>query len=59
VSKLEELIHKLRGSPVSQERDLAKMFPPEKIEEIKSRELKRFKKAQDKKWSNWLDAASR
>ena len=28
-------------------------------EEIKKRELKRFKEAQDKKWRNWLESMSR
>jgi len=29
------------------------MFPPERIEAIKKKELRRFKAAQDKKWQNW------
>jgi hypothetical protein len=43
----------------SREGSLAQTFPPEKIEEIKKRELRRFKMAQDKKWRNWLESVSR
>ena len=32
---------------------------PEKIEEIKRRELRRYREAQDKKWRNWAKAMSR
>ena len=32
---------------------------PEKIEEIKRRELRRYQEAQDKKWRNWAKAMSR
>jgi len=35
------------------------MFPPERIEAIKRRELRRFKQAQDKKWQNWLESVSK
>ncbi len=58
-SSLEELLHRLRGSPESSGSRLSEAFPPEKIAEIKKRELKRFKEAQDKKWRNWTDSVSR
>jgi hypothetical protein len=58
-SSLEELLHRLRGSPESSDSRLAVAFPPEKIAEIKKRELKRFKAAQDKKWRNWTESVSR
>lgn len=59
MDKLEVLIQRLKGSPVSQERELAEMFPLERIEEIKKRELRRFKNAQGKKWRNWLESMSK
>ena len=59
MSKLESLVQRLRGSPENHERDLTKMFPPEKIETIKRRERRRFRETQDKKWRNWLNSVSR
>ena len=56
---LEEFITKLGGSEKKHEADLAKMFPPERIEQIKRRELRRYKAAQDKKWQNWMEKVSR
>ena len=58
-TRLERLIDRLKGSAVAQERELADMLPAERIEEIKKRELKGFKEAQDKKWRNWLESVSR
>ena len=58
-TRLDRLIDRLKGSAVARERDLAGLFPPERIEEIKKRELKRFKEAQDRKWRNWLESVSR
>lgn len=59
MSSLEQLLRRLRGSLGSSERSLAETFPPDKIEEIKKRELRRFKMAQDRKWRNWLESVSR
>jgi len=59
MSKLENLLEKLRTSPESHEKDLAQMFPPEKIEAIKRRERWRFREAQDKKWTRWLNSMSK
>lgn len=57
--KLEELITKLRGGPVRQDSSLPEWFPAEKVSEIKRRELRRFRDAQDKKWRNWIESVSR
>ena len=38
---------------------LQQLFPPDKIEGIKNKELRRYKLAQDKKWANWMEAVSR
>jgi len=46
-------------SPRDVRADLQAMFPPERIEAIKRRELRRFKQAQDKKWQNWLESVSK
>ena len=59
MSSLEQLVQRLKGSSVPQERKVAEVFPPERIEEIKKRELKRFRETQDKKWRNWLESVSR
>jgi hypothetical protein len=59
MSSLEQLLHRLRGSSGSSDNNLAEVFPPERIAEIKKRELSRFKRAQDKKWKNWLESVSR
>ena len=37
---------------------IEELFPPERIEQIKRKELRRFKQAQGKKWRKWLDAVS-
>ena len=37
---------------------LKDLFPPEKIAEIKRRELRRYKLAQEKKWDNWMEKVS-
>jgi hypothetical protein len=57
--KLEEFVNRLKGPEGKHEAELAKMFPPERIEQIKKKELRRYKVAQDKKWRNWLEAVSR
>jgi len=59
MNALEEFIHKLRGSSKQHEVELAERFPPEKIEQIKRKELRRFREAQDKKWQNWFKGISR
>jgi len=59
MSSLEQLLRRLQGSPGSSDKTLAEVFPPERIAEIKRRELRRFEKAQDKKWKNWLESVSR
>jgi len=56
---LEELITKLRGEPVRQATALPEWLSDEKLNEIKRRELRRFKDAQDKKWRNWIESVSR
>ena len=53
-NKLEEFMAKRKH-----EVELARMFPKERIEEIKRKELRRYKAAQDKKWENWLEAVSK
>ena len=40
-------------------RGLRDMFPPERIAEIKKKELQRYHQAQKKKWDNWIEAVSR
>lgn len=57
MSRLEKLARRLKGP--SDETELANMFPPEKVAEIKKRELRRFKASQDKKWRNWFESVSR
>ena len=57
--KLEEMVERLRGVPGGHKPELPDVFPPERIAEIKKRELKRFKEAQGKKWRNWLESVSR
>lgn len=59
MSKLENLLERLRASPASQDRNLAEMFPAEKIEAIKRRERRRFHASQDRKWANWLASMSK
>ena len=56
---LEEFISKLRNSDKKHEIDLAEMFPPEKIERIMKKEVRRYREALNKKWENWLDAVRR
>jgi predicted anti-sigma-YlaC factor YlaD len=56
---LEEFIARLKGSEKKHEVELAQMFPPERIEAIKRKELRRYKAAQDKKWENWLEGVSK
>ncbi len=38
--------------------NLLKMFPPERIERIKKKELRRYKAAQDRKWRNYLESVN-
>ena len=38
---------------------LQERFPPERIAEIKKKELQRYHQAQKKKWDNWIEAVSR
>lgn len=38
---------------------LRERFPPDRIEEIKRKELQRYQQAQKKKWDNWIEAVSR
>ena len=35
------------------------MFSPERLKKIKNKELRRFKRSQNKKWENWLNAVSK
>lgn len=37
---------------------LLKLFPPERLERIKKKELRKYEAAQDKKWRNYLEAVS-
>jgi len=57
--KLEEFVDRLKGSEGKHEAELAKMFPPERIEQIKKKELRRYKAAQDEKWRRWFESVSR
>ena len=59
MSNLEQLLRRLRGAQISGDNSLAEIFPPERIVEIKKRELRRFKVAQEKKWKKWLESVSR
>lgn len=52
-SRLEQLISRLKGD---QEKPPDVSVIAKKLEEIKKRELRRYKEAQDKKWTNWLEA---
>jgi len=56
---LEELIRKLGQDDRKRQAEVARMFPEERIERIKKKELRRFKEAQGKKWRNWLEGVSR
>ena len=64
---LEQLVAKLKGRVVSGSEGvepevnpkLREMFPPERVERIKKKELRRFREAQDKKWRNWLEEVSK
>ena len=38
---------------------LLKLFPPERIKRIQEKELRKYKAAQDKKWSKWLASVSK
>ncbi len=38
---------------------LLKMFPKERLERIKKKELRKYKAAQDKKWRNYLGSVSK
>ena len=38
---------------------LNQMFPPERIEVIKRKALKRYKDKQDEQWRRWLESVSR
>ena len=58
-SELEEFIARLKGSGKKHEVELVSMFPSERIEQIKKRELRHYKAAQDKKWENWLEGVSK
>ena len=41
------------------EEKLRELLPPGRLGVIKRKELRRFRQAQDRKWSNWLEAVSR
>lgn len=41
------------------QRRLEELFPPERIEAIKKKELRRYRQAQDKKWRNWIKSVSK
>ena len=41
------------------EAKLLALFPKGRIEAIKRRELRGYRRKQDKKWRNWLEAVSR
>jgi len=56
--ELEEFMVRLQGLGQKKKVGLEKMFEPERIEQIKKRELSHYKLAQEKKWRNWLDAVS-
>ena len=65
VDSLSELVEagkkKLRQPRVSAAQPMPafdEMFPPERIERIKKKELRRFQEAQDRKWENWKKAVA-
>jgi hypothetical protein len=39
--------------------DLLQRFPPERLEAIKRKSLRRYKARQDDQWQRWLDSVSR
>lgn len=39
--------------------ELLKMFPPERLERIKKKELRKYKASQGKKWRNYLESVSK
>lgn len=39
--------------------ELLKLFPPERIKRIMTKELRRYKQALEKKWANWFEAVSK
>lgn len=55
---LEEFIARFSGKS-SHEARVAERFSAKRIKEIKRKELRRYKAAQDKKWENWLEAVSK
>ncbi len=56
---LEEFIDSLKGSEKKHEVELAKMFPPERIQAIKRKELQKYRASQDEKWRRWFESVSR
>lgn len=62
-TRLRQLVRRGKGASSTSQtppsNSLTDIFPPEKIEEIKKRELRRFKASQDKKWRRWLDSVLR
>lgn len=39
--------------------ELLRMFPPERLERIKKKELRKYKAAQGKKWRNYMESVSK
>ena len=56
--ELERFVDRLRDLEKGNKMELTERFPLERIDQIKRRELHRYKLAQEKKWRNWLDAVS-
>ena len=54
-----ELKPMVTASDTMVEDKLRTLFSRERIEAIKRRELRGYKRKQDKKWRNWLEAVSR
>lgn len=46
-------------SPCDPLSELERLFPTDRIERIKKKELRRYQLAQDKKWENWIEALSK
>lgn len=38
---------------------LLKMFPKERLDRIKKKELRKYESSQEKKWSKWLESVSK
>ena len=63
-SKPKEVTQEQPGIPTGTEHqeinpELLKMFPPERLERIKRKELRKYAAAQDKKWKKYLESVNK